>query len=435
MNLIGFRREDKSPHERRIPLVPKDLQALQAEHGARFLVQSSPQRAFPTEDFEAVGINVVEDLDAADVIMGVKEVPSEAVRPGKTYVFFSHTIKGQAYNMRLLRTLMENRCTLIDYERIVDDADQRLVAFGRHAGLAGAINSLWALGRAWAHAKRRTPLLDLKLAHEYGHSAQARAAITEVAQACFADPAFQALPAVIGVTGSGRVAQGAHEILDALAPDELPPDELSAASPGRFSRVRFEESHFAERRDAAPFELEDYYARPEAYRGVFEARYAAQLDLLINGIYWEPRYPRLISRTGTRSMYSRPQPRLAAIGDISCDIGGSIELTAMATTPNDPVYTWDTRTDRVRQPGKGTGPLMMTVDILPTELPIEASEAFSTALRPLMKDLLSHDFAQDLEGLRPELRKACILDRGQLTPEYDYLMEAVERETGSFPGV
>lgn len=413
--------------------MPGDLQAIQAEQGARFIVQRSAQRAIADADFEAAGIETTDDVQAADVVMGVKEVPVDAVQPGKTYVFFSHTIKGQAYNMGLLRALMERGCTLIDYERIVNEGGQRLVAFGRHAGLAGAIDGLWTLGRAWALRKLRTPLEQLKLAHEYGHSDVAKAAIEEVAAACLRDEVFRQQPVVIGVTGGGRVASGAHEIIDALSPDELSPDELHAAQPGRFSRVRFDESHFAERRDGAPFDLAHYYAEPEAYRGIFEGRYAGRLDLLVNGIYWEPRYPRLVSRTGIRSQYNRPEPRLAAIADISCDIGGSIELTAKATTPDDPVYTWDTKTDRMQRPGKGVGPLMMTVDILPTELPLEASEAFSTALRPLLPDLLRHDFGQGIEGLRPELRRATIVDRGRLTPDYAYLRAPLEAETGSFP--
>jgi saccharopine dehydrogenase (NAD+, L-lysine forming) len=433
MNLIGFRREDKSPHERRIPLVPEDLRAIRSEHGARFVVQRSPQRAIPDADFEAAGIEVRDDIDEADVVMGVKEVPVEAVQSGKTYIFFSHTIKGQAYNMHLLRALMERGCTLIDYERIVNEAGQRLVAFGRHAGLAGAIDGLWTLGQAWRRRKIRTPLRQLKLAHAYGHSDVAKAAIAEIAAHCLRDETFQQHRAVIGVTGGGRVARGAHEIIDALSPDELAPEQIHDAKPGRFSRVRFDESHFAERRDGAPFELAHYYAEPEAYQGIFEERYAGRLDLLVNGIYWEPRFPRLVSRTGIRSHYLRPKPRLAAIADISCDIAGSVELTVKATTPDDPVYTWDTKTDRAQRPGKGHGPLMMTVDILPTELPVEASEAFSTALRPLLPDLIRHDFRQGIDGLCPELRRAAIVDRGRLTPDYAQLMGPLEAETGSFP--
>lgn len=428
MNRVGIRREDKNRWEARIPLIPDDIARLRAE-GIDIRVQSSGRRAFGDAELSQLGVPVSAELDGCDVVMGVKEMPVDVFRPGTTYVFFSHVIKGQSYNMPMLRRLMELGCTLIDYERIVDAEGRRKVAFGFHAGLAGAIDTLWALGQRWAHLGVETPLAMLEPAHRYGSLHAAKTAIATMGRACRLDPQFETrAPVIVGVTGYGRVAQGAHEILDVLEPVEVPPEELGSVdcSRSQFVRVRFEERHLAEPLDHTGFDLSRYYAEPEAFRGIFGSRYLPHLTALVNAIYWEPRYPRLVREVDLSALYAvEKTPRLQVIGDVSCDIEGSIEVTKKATDPSNPVYVWDVDRRAALDGFEGRGPAIMAVDILPTELPREASEAFSTALAPLMPSLASHDFARGLDGLAPELRRAVIVDRGRLTPDFAYLEAAV----------
>lgn len=424
MQRIGIRREDKSEFERRVPLVPEDLGRLHREHGIRFRVQRSPQRAILDGEFGAVeGVELVQDLDGCPVVMGVKEIPVTALRPSTTYLFFSHTVKAQSYNMGMLRRLMDLGCTLIDYERIVDERGVRKVAFGGHAGMAGAIDTLWSLGRRWAALGVPTPLERLEPAHRYGNLEEAKQAIAAAARACRADPGFAAQdPVVLGVTGAGRVAQGAHEVLDALEPVDVAPEALDGATsaPGRFIRVCYEEPHFAEPLDGSPFDLQRYYDRPEVHRGIFEDRYLPLLTAWVNAIYWEPRYPRLLSKAGVDKAR-----RLVVVGDVSCDIEGSVEITLRATDPGAPTFVYDPGTGDGRAGFEGPGIAVMAVDILPTELPRDASEAFSQALVPLVPALAEHDFAQGLDGLPPALLRAAILDRGRLTEPYAYLAPSV----------
>ncbi|NJK88306.1 MAG: hypothetical protein HC923_02205 [Myxococcales bacterium] len=283
MNRVGIRREDKSRWEARTPLIPEDLGRLRAERGLDVVVQSSGQRAFADAEFTQVGIPVLSDLRDCPVILGVKEIPVDRIAPARTYLFFSHVIKGQPYNMPMLRRLLEYGCTLIDYERIVDELGRRVVAFGVHAGLAGAIDTLWSLGKRWEAKGHRTPLSDLQPAHAYSSLREAKAAIARAARGCREDRTFRSkAPVTLGVTGYGRVAKGVHEILDVLEPVEVAAEELGSISSmtGRFVRVRFEECHFAEPLDGTSFSKARYYADPESMRGIFGSRYLPTSDRL-----------------------------------------------------------------------------------------------------------------------------------------------------------
>ena len=193
-------------------------------------VERSPNRCFPDEEYAGAGARLTDDLSAAEVILGVKEIPSDAFERGKTYFFFSHTIKGQPYNMAMLRRLLELECTLLDYELVTGDDGIRTIAFGRHAGLAGAIDTLWALGRRWEMQGIRTPLAELRPALEYGSVAKAREGIERAGQEIARNglPA-EVSPVVIAVTGAGgKVFGGAMEVLDFL-----PTREVRPRGPGR----------------------------------------------------------------------------------------------------------------------------------------------------------------------------------------------------------
>lgn len=423
---IGIRHENKTQWERRIPLVPDQIKMLIEKHGIPIAVQSSGQRAFTADEIASSGAELVESLAECPVILGVKEVPANRFEAGKTYMFFSHTIKGQTYNMPMLKRMMELGCSLLDYERIVDDQGRRLVFFGEYAGLAGMIDTLWSYGQRLAVEGVTSALSSLKPAHQYATLADAERHIVEVGEAVRSEPSGSSLaPIVCGFSGYGRVSQGAQQIFDLLNPKVIEPGQLGDLSTGDvFCKVVFKECDMVEPIDAnKSFELQDYYKNPQGYRGVFE-QYLPHLSMLVNCIYWEPKYPRLVTKDAISKLYGESvSPKLKVIGDISCDPDGSIEITTHATNPGNPVYVYDVKRQEAVDGFEGDGPVIMAVDILPTELPRESSAAFGEALEDLIPALAAtpapEQFADwDLPG---PLKSAVILHRGQLTPDYAYL--------------
>jgi alpha-aminoadipic semialdehyde synthase len=431
MTCIGIRREDKDPWEARVPLAPGDVARLTSSGSVEIIVQPSPQRIFAADEFVAAGARVDEDLSACDVVLAVKEMPRELFALGKTYAFFSHTIKGQPYNMDMLRRLMELGCQLIDYERITDEDGRRLIFFSRFAGLAGAIDSLWALGRRleW-EGLAPNPFAGLEQTYRYPTLAAALAAVREVGARIARDglPA-ELSPFVVGITGYGNVSRGAQEVVDALgavakAPDDV--DDLFAGTAARRAvhKVVFEECDMVLRRDAsAPFALDEYYRQPELYEGAFERR-LPRLTVLLNCVFWDAPYPRLVTKAAMRRLFAAAAPpRIRVIGDVSCDIEGSVELTVKETHIDAPVYVYDPETGGVCDGVEGKGPVVLAVGNLPCELSRESSEAFSAALSPFVPALAATDFSLPYGrlSLPPELKRALILHHGELTPGYDYM--------------
>jgi alpha-aminoadipic semialdehyde synthase len=239
------------------------------------------------------------------------------------------------------------------------------------------------------------------------------------------------LPLVCGFAGYGQVSQGAQEIYDLLPVEEISPADLgsvSASAKTCFKTV-FYERDMVERLDAAaPFGLQEYYDYPERYRGVF-ARYIQYLTVLVNGIYWEPKYPRLVTLDLLRDMYGGgKRPRLRVIGDITCDLDGSVECNVRATEPDNPVFVFEPATGQARDGVGGTGPVVLAVDHLPCELPKDASVYFSRSLSPLIPGLAKADFRRPLgqSGLPPELGRATIVYHGELTKPYRHLQQFID---------
>ena len=425
---IGVRREDKHEWERRVPLTPALVADLVAQHGLRVVVQPSTIRVFDDATFRSAGAHVDEDLSASRVVFAVKEIPVELFRPGGAYVFFSHTIKGQPHNMPMLRKLAELGCTLIDYERIVHDDNRRLVFFGRHAGLAGMVDTLTVTGRRLAVLGLDTPLRRLGLTHDYADLDEARAAVGSVGEDIRTRGLPEPLaPFVIGVAGYGNVGSGAREIIELLPVERILPHELAKLSTrarDRVFEVVFREEDLVEPIDPADtFELQHYYGTPSAYRGTFAER-LPHLSILVNAIYWSSAYPRLVEKTALRELFARGTPKLVCIGDIGCDIDGAVESTFKATTPGEPAYVWDPHTETLRDGYDGPGVVMMTTDCLPCELSKEASEDFTDALRPFVPAIATADYeAPDPSALPGPIRRAVILWRGRLTEPYRHLQQ------------
>lgn len=431
---IGVRRENKNKWERRVPLVPSDLAELQQAHGLKFVVQPSEIRTFTDAEYRAAGISLDERMRGAAIIFGVKEVPVRLLRPGKVYVFFAHVVKGQAYNMPMLQRLLDFGCTLVDYEKIADDTNRRLVFFGRHAGNAGMLETLRGLGLRLARAGHSTPLSEVKPAHEYHDLADAKAHLSALGARITAGGIPEALrPIVIGVAGYGNVSEGAQDVLAALPVESAPVHELreiaSIRGPGAPSLVKvvFREEDMVRPLDAqAGFALQDYYQHPDKYEGRFE-QHLEHLDVLVNCIYWEPRYPRLLTKQWAAGRWGAagPAPRLKIVGDISCDIDGSIEPTAKASTPEEPFFVYDPVSEKVTDGIDGAGLVIMSVDNLPCELSRESSLHFSSVLTGMVPDLAAADWQADLDQLQlpAHLKKAVIVHKGELTPSYAYLKQ------------
>ncbi len=433
MHKIGLRYEDKYVMERRIALVPDHVKQL-IDNGVEIEVVKSAKRIFEDYEFVAVGASLVEEVTDSDIVIGVKEMPIGYFKKNKTYIFFSHTIKGQEYNMPLLKDMMEAEANLIDYEKIEDEQGRRLIFFGRFAGLAGMINSLWALGQRWKHLGVDTPFLKMKQTHHYNSLDEAKEVVKEVGEFIEENGLPKGIsPMVVGITGYGNVSNGAQEILSLLPVVEIKPDELlSLSSRNDLSnkviyKTVFKEKHLSKSIDSSEeFILQEYYDHPERFENSFEP-YIPHITVLMNCMYWDDKYPQLVTKDYLEKLYSKGNPKLTVIGDVTCDPAGSIEALHKGTEIEDPVFVYNPFTRKPTMGFEGEGILIMGVDILPSELPREASQTFSDALIGFMPEIVKTDFNVPFEELKlpAPIKKAMILYKGKLTPDYEYLSDYV----------
>ena len=426
--LIGIRREDKNQWEARSPLTPNHVKQLKQDFDISVVVQPSPIRAFSEKEYTDAGAVIDEDLSKCPVVFAVKEIPSSFFLDNKTYVFFSHTIKGQDYNMPMLKTMMQRKCTLIDYERIVDRDNRRLVFFGRFAGLAGMIDTLWSLGQRLEVLGISSPFFEIKKTLEYDGLSDAMSHLKAIGEKIKNKGISAELgPLVVGIAGYGNVSKGAQEILEPFDPVELSADQLlekyDSLDCNKIYKVIFKESDLAKRKDGGAFNLQEYYSHPELYEANFSV-YAPYLTVLVNSIYWDERYPRLLTKEYVNSHVGSDEWKLLVIGDISIDINGAIEFTGKATKSDCPSFVYDPKDDVMIDGFKGDGIVIMAVDNLPCELPRDASEVFSDSLYPFVEAIAKADYEvkcfDDL-NLPFEVKKAVILFDGKLTPEYQYI--------------
>ena len=426
MGVIGIRREDKSQWERRTPLIPQDVEKL-VSGGVRIVVQSSPSRCFADDEFARAGAEIASTMSRADVILGVKEIPLEQFERGKSYMFFSHTMKGQPHNMPMLRRMLDLECTLLDYEIVKDERGVRTIAFGRHAGLAGAIDTLWMLGHRLAAEGIATPLANLRQALDYENVAEASDAIESCGRALGKQgvPADIA-PITIGITGEGgKVFGGAMEVLTKLPHRVVRASELAAAiaaadpSDARVLLVPFGPGDLVEPVDGRTYTFEDYVANPTAYHSRFGAQ-LARLTAVVHGILWKEGYPRFILRDDLQRLWaSSPAPKLRVITDVTCDRDGSNESLVKITGPGSPAYVYDPATGDARDGIAGPGPTVIAVDILPAEIPYDASVHFSAALTPMIPALARGPVDPGNPELPAALRGSFLAHQGRLLPEWE----------------
>jgi alanine dehydrogenase len=398
---LGIIREGKVPPDMRVPFSPVQAEEiLQRFPNVQVIVQESPTRCYRDEEYADLDIPVTADVHACDILMGIKEVPSHMLIPGKTYLFFSHTIKKQPYNRKLLQEVLRKKIQLIDYEVLKDKAGNRLVAFGRFAGIVGAYNGLWAYGK-------RFGLYTLRRAHECFDVNDLKIELRKV----------NLPPIKIILTGAGRVGHGAMETLDTAGIRKVSPQDFLTQTFNQPVYVQLSSADYHVRKEGGHFNREEFHLHPERYDSTF-VRFAHVADMLVAGAFWNPQAPVLFTRSDMQS----PGFRIQVIADITCDIEGSIPSTKRASTISDPLYDYDAVTDTVQpslsHPKHVT---VMAVDNLPCELPRSASEEFG---RDLLDKILPSLLTEDIEGV---IERATIARNGLLTPAFSYLQEYVDK--------
>eukprot|EP00045_Choanoeca_perplexa_P012464 m.136057 g.136057 ORF g.136057 m.136057 type:complete len:897 (+) comp16019_c0_seq2:103-2793(+) len=443
--VIAIRRETKNRWERRAPLTPSHVRTL-TRQGVEVVVQPSTMRVFTDDQYVRAGAMLQEDLGNVNTILGVKEVPIEELLPNKTYVCFSHTIKAQPDNMDMLDVILDRNIRLVDYECIVGSNGKRLIGFGRYAGVAGMIDLLRGLGDRLLGLGYSNPFLGSGYSDYYHSVAAARTAIQLVGHNILISGTPKALPPMIfGFTGAGNVTQGAMDIFQELPHEYIDPADLDAVrltgDRNVVYGVVFKREHLAEPIDpSSTFIKEHYDANPHLYRARFHRDYAPKISALVNCMYWDHHFPRLISDDQMKDLYQDPNNQLLAIADISADPYGSIEATRECTKVDKPFLVHNPNTDEQVYDWEADGILLGSVDNLPAELPIESSQEFGDKLLPFVRALALTDPSIPFSSanLPLPLSNAVIASNGSLTPNYTYISDlraanesAAETETSA----
>jgi len=428
MKTIGIIKETKNKWERRVPFNPIAVQKL-IQKGFEVIVQPSEIRIYKDEEYRSAGAKLSSDLSECDFIIGVKEIPMKDLIPGKPHLFFSHTIKGQDYNMPLLQKILDDKITLLDYEKIEDEKNRRLVFFGKFAGNAGMVDTLHGLGqRLNQQYNIETPFLKIKHSYQYESIADAIDQISVIGKEIEQHglPA-EITPLNIFLLGYGHVAQGCQEILAALPILKVSPDQLEEYSKNyednKIYLTVFKEENLVERKDGAKFELLDYFRNNSAYKSHLE-KYLKYCSVYMNAIYWTSQCPVFLPNSYLKEVQNN-NPKLIIIGDITCDIKGSVQATVKSTWPDNPVFILNSETEKETDGYKGEGFAIMAVDNLPCEFPKEASDCFSEALMPFVEQMLLNDYSKTINDstLPNEIKSACITHHGELEENYKYLEE------------
>ncbi|GIV32132.1 MAG: alanine dehydrogenase [Saprospiraceae bacterium] len=398
---IGIIREGKIPPDSRTPLTPEQCLRAKALFGLDIIVQPSPHRCFSDDEYRRLGIVVSEDLTPCDILFGVKEVPINQLIAGKTYLFFSHTIKKQAYNRKLLMAILEKRIRLIDYEVLTDEKGQRVIAFGKFAGMVGAHNAVWT----WQRRKNLSPTLPRM--YTFPHYEDAVQWYRQYLQ----------LPAVkIVLTGTGRVANGAAQVLEDMGIQRVTAQAFLESTFDRAVFAQLSSKEYVRRKDGAPFDKETFYRQPALFESAF-LPFAHKAQIFINGIYWDPRAPAFF----TLEEMCDDAFSIEVIADVTCDIApaASVPSTIRPSTIADPVYGFDP-CKGVEVPRHTAGTVdVMAIDNLPNELPRDASESFG-------ERLIEHVLPELMNPQSEMIRRGTVAIEGQLGPCFQYLSDFVE---------
>lgn len=395
----GIIREEKKPYDKRVPLTPAQCKQVMSEFpGIEIVVQPSEWRAFKDSEFTGEGIKMQEDLSDCDYLIGIKEVPPGNFIPQKNYMFFSHTIKKQPHNRKIMKAMINEKITMIDYECLVDKNDNRVIGFGRFAGIVGAYNSIMAYGKKY----KMFELRDASECHDK--------------KELFEELKKANLPNIkLVVTGSGRVANGACETMGAMNLRKVTPYEFLNYTFREPVYVQLSSEDYFVARDNSPFSSWEFHNNPSTYRCTFSDpdSYASMTDILIHCTFWDPSADIMF----TKERMGDPDFRISVIGDVTCDVNGSIPSTERTTTIEDKFYGYNPLTKKETAPFDKHSITVMAIDNLPCELPRDASDGFG---KHLIERVLPALFGNDDTGL---IERGTILRKGVLTPRFEYLRE------------
>jgi saccharopine dehydrogenase (NAD+, L-lysine forming) len=397
---IGILRETKTPADSRVPFSPAQCRQVEDEYpGIKIFVQPSPARCFTDREYADEGIELTESLDNCDVLLGVKEVKSKYLLRNKTYFIFSHTIKKQSYNKELLQTILEKKIRLVDYEMLTDGKGVRIIGFGRWAGLAGTYIGL----RAWFIRQGNNSLVSVQDCN----------GLEDMMQRASANHPGQVR---IALTGDGRVAGGAEEMLNVFGVRKVTLDEyLQRDYFDGPVYTQLDPSKYNVHKSGKEFSLQNFFSSPQDYTSNF-ARFCPKTDLLIMAAYWDPHAPVLFTAADMRN----PDFNIRVIADITCDIMGSVPSSLRTTTFAEPYYDYSRTLEREEKPFSDPGNVtMMTIDNLPCGLPKEASIDFG---HHIVKNIIPLLLGEDSENI---IERATIARDGRLTDRYSYLQEWV----------
>lgn len=393
---IGILREEKLPHDSRVALTPSQCKFLMERNpDLQVVVQPCKYRCFTNEEFTYQGVELNEDITDCDILLGVKEIPPALLIPHKTYLFFSHVIKKQPHNRKMMKAIIEKKIRLIDYECLKDNKGKRIIAFGRWAGIVGAYHAIRMIGF-------RTSRFRLRQMIDCLNFAEAQKELEKLDL-----PNWK-----IVLTGDGRVSEGAAFMLDVM--------KIRKVSPFNFCYNEFEEPVYTQlssadmfyRDDQEKFDSADYHKHPQEYKSSFFP-FTRAADVMINGIYWDKRIPVFF----TREQMKEPDFRIKTISDITCDIApdASIPSTLYASSIADPYYGYNPQTGELMQTFQDGSIDVMAIDNLPNELPRDASEDFGNMIiNRIIPEILKGDASTIIT-------QATIVNHGVLTEPYNYL--------------
>ena len=396
---FGILKERKNPPDRRVIFSPDELTKLkQLYQNVTVKVERSDIRIFTDSEYEKLGIEVTDDISDCDILFGVKEVPVENLIPNKTYFFFSHTIKKQPYNRKLLQAILEKNIDLYDYETIVDANNRRLIGFGRYAGIVGAYNSIRAFGIKFE-------LFKLPKAETLSGK-----------EALIAHLKRLILPPLkFVITGTGKVGNGAKEVLDAIKIKEVSVENYLTKSYSQPVYTQIDVLEYNKRKDGKVLDYTDFYHNQKEYVSDFE-RFTKVSDIYITGHFHANEAPVIL----TREMLQSKDCKIKVVADVSCDVNGPIACTLRSSTIAEPLYGYLPNENKEVDVFHPAAIVVMAVDNLPCELPKDASEGFGEMF---MEHVIPAFFNEDKDGI---LQRAKITEKGKLTPKFSYLQDYVD---------
>ena len=396
---FGILKERKNPPDRRVVFSPNELTRLKQEYqNVSVKVERSDIRIFEDSQYENLGIEVTDDVSDCDVLFGVKEVPVENLIPNKSYFFFSHTIKEQPYNRKLLQAVLEKNIDLYDYETIVDSENRRLIGFGRYAGIVGAYNGIRAFGIKFE-------LFKLPKAETLSGK---DALISQLKRVVLP-------PLKFVITATGKVGNRAKEILDAIKINEVTVENYLTKNYSQAVYTQIDVLEYNKRKDGQVLDFTDFYQNPSEYVSDFE-KFTKVSDIYITGHFYGNGAPVIL----TREMLNANDCKIKVVADVSCDINGPIACTLRSSTIAEPLYGYLPAENKEVDVFHPAAIVVMAVDNLPCELPKDASEGFGEMF---LEHVFPAFFNEDKDGI---LLRAKITDKGKLTPRFSYLQDYVD---------